>query len=66
MEITNDEFRIFYNVGKLEGGKTYTIEELLEFYEELCNEYEALKDEYDDYVEMVQDNYVQVPVYRQV
>lgn len=66
MEITNAEIKIFYNVGKLEKGKTYTIEELLEFYEELCNEYDALKDEHDDYVAMVQDNYVQVPIYRQV
>lgn len=66
MEITNAEVKIFYKVGKLEKGETYTIEELLDFYEELCNEYDSLKDEYDDYVAMVQDNYVQVPVYRQV
>lgn len=66
MEITNAEIKIFYNVGKLESGKTYTIEELLELYEELYNEHESLKEEHEDYIAMVQDNYVQVPIYRQV
>lgn len=66
MEITNTEIKMFYNVGELEKGETYTIEQLLEFYEELCNEYETLKEEYEDYIAMVQDNYTQVPVYRQV
>lgn len=66
MEITEAKIKMFYNVGTLKKGEVYTVEELLEAYEELTNDYESLKDEYDDYVAMVQDNYTQVPVYRQV
>ena len=56
---------INYKIGDIEKG-FYTFDEILDYYEELFNEYESLKNEYDDYVAMVQDNYVQVPIYRQV
>lgn len=56
---------INYKVGEIEKG-FYTFDEVLEYYEELFYEYQALKEEYEDYIAFIQDNYMQVPVYRQV